>query len=44
VIEHAFEFDKDGDGLLSREELTEFARNMPQPGGRGGPPGGRGGR
>ena len=44
VIDHAFEFDKDGDGLLSREELTEFAKNMPQ---GGGPPGGgppRGGR
>ena len=49
MIEHAFEFDKDGDGKLSREELTEFAKSMPQQGaggppggGRGGPPGGGG--
>lgn len=47
MIDHAFEFDKDGDGKLSREELTAFAASMPQPGGgppgMGGGPGGRGG-
>jgi len=35
MIDHAFEFDKNKDGKLSREELTEFANSMSH-----GPPGG----
>ena len=38
MVEHAFEFDADGDDKLSREELMEFAMAMPPPG-----PGGPGG-
>jgi hypothetical protein len=34
------EFDRDGDGKLNRDELMEFARSMPSPGGPG--PGGPG--
>jgi len=46
MIDCAFEYDKDGDGKLGREELTAFANAMQPPrGGRGGPPGGgHGGR
>ncbi len=49
-VEHAMEFDADGDGKLSRDELMKFAEEMPPPppgaGGPDGPggPGGRGGR
>lgn len=38
-VEHAMEFDANGDGMLSREELTEFAKQMGPP--RGAGPGGR---
>lgn len=37
MIERAFKFDKDSDGKLSREELTEFAKSMQLP--QVGPPG-----
>lgn len=30
-VEHALQFDKDGDGKLDREELLAFAREMPPP-------------
>ena len=36
MVDQAMEFDADGDGKLSRAELTEFAGSMPGPGGRGG--------
>ena len=39
MVDHAMEFDTDGDGKLSRTELTAFAEAMPAPGGGG--PGGR---
>ncbi len=39
MVQHAFEFDKDDDGKLSREELKNFAEEI----GRRGGPGGRGG-
>lgn len=51
-VEHALEFDADGDGKLSREELTKFGDEMGRrrvqgdaggPGGREGGPGGRNG-
>jgi hypothetical protein len=42
------QFDRDGDGKLSRGELMEFAKNMPMGGqrqqGPGGPPEGQPGR
>lgn len=38
-VEHAMEFDANGDGMLSREELIEFAKQMGPPPGAG--PGGR---
>lgn len=34
-VEHVFEFDADGDGLISRDELKKFAEQMPGPGGPG---------
>ncbi|MFZ4468617.1 MAG: EF-hand domain-containing protein, partial [Pirellula sp.] len=40
LVERAMEFDRDGDGKLNRDELMEFARSMPSPGGPG--PGGPG--
>lgn len=40
-IEHAMEFDADGDGKLDRGELTKFAEEIHRM--RGGPGGGRGG-
>ena len=40
LVERAMEFDRDGDGKLNRDELMEFARSMPGPGGPG--PGGPG--
>jgi hypothetical protein len=41
LVERAMEFDRDGDGKLNRDELMEFARSMPGPGGPGfGGPGG----
>ena len=40
-IEHAMEFDADGDGKLDRDELTKFAGEIQRM--RGGPGGGRGG-
>jgi hypothetical protein len=47
LVERAMEFDRDGDGKLNRDELMEFARSMPGPGGPGFgggmPPGGFGG-
>ena len=51
-IEHAMEFDADGDGKLDRGELTKFAEEIHRMrggpggsgGGRGGPGGGPGGR
>ena len=43
-VERAMSFDSNGDGMLSEEELTEMASNMPQRGGRGGQGGGGGGR
>ena len=49
MVEHAFEFDADKDGKLSRAELQKFAEEMirrgPPGGGQGGPPpgGGQGG-
>ena len=51
-IEHAMEFDSDGDGKLDRGELTKFAEEIHRMrggpggsgGGRGGPGGGPGGR
>ena len=48
-IEHAMEFDADGDGKLDRDELTKFAGEIQRMrggpgGGRGGPGGGPGGR
>nr|MCE2751893.1 hypothetical protein [Pirellula sp.] len=43
LVERAMEFDRDGDGKLNRDELMEFARSMPGPGGPGfGGPGGPG--
>lgn len=42
-VERCMEFDANDDGLLSEEELTEMASNMPQRGGRGGEGGPRGG-
>jgi len=42
-VEHAFEFDADGDGKLDRGEFTKFAQafhEMRMRGGPGGPPGG----
>ena len=42
MVDHAMEFDTDGDGKLSRSELTAFAEAMPGPGGQGGPGGPRG--
>lgn len=44
-IEHAFEYDADGDGKLDRSEFTKFAHAFHEmrmrggPGGPGGPPG-----
>ena len=39
MIEHAFEFDADRDGKLSKEELTKFAEDFEQHHrGPGGPP------
>lgn len=41
-IEHAFEYDADGDGKLDRSEFTKFAHafhEMRMRGGPGGPPG-----
>ena len=41
-IEHAFEYDADGDGKLDRSEFTKFAQafhEMRMRGGPGGPPG-----
>jgi hypothetical protein len=35
LVERAMEFDRDGDGKLNRDELMEFARSMPGPGGPG---------
>ena len=43
MVDHAMEFDTDGDGKLSRTELLTFAESMPGPRGQGGP-GGPGGR
>ena len=42
MVDHAMDFDTDGDGKLSRTELLAFAESMPAPGGPGGP-GGQGG-
>lgn len=39
MIDHAFEFDQDGDGKLSREEMTAFAETLGQRRGPGGPHG-----
>ncbi|MEI6526644.1 MAG: EF-hand domain-containing protein, partial [Planctomycetota bacterium] len=35
-VDQAMRFDRDGDGKLNRDELLEFARNMPGPGQRPG--------
>jgi translation initiation factor IF-2 len=47
-VDRAMQFDRDGDGKLSRDELMEFAKNMPFGGqrqqGPGGPPEGGQGR
>ena len=50
-VEHAMEFDADGDGKLDRNELAKFAEDIQRmrggrggPGGPGGPGGGPGGR
>lgn len=32
-VEHVFEFDANGDGMISRDELQKFAQQMPGPGG-----------
>ena len=42
-VERAMSFDANGDGMLSQEELTTMAAEMPQRGGRGGEGGPRGG-
>ena len=42
-VERAMSFDANGDGMLSQEELTTMAAEMPQRGGRGGEGGQRGG-
>jgi hypothetical protein len=44
-VEHAMQFDADGDGKLDRQELFKFAKELPPPGrgmARRGGPGGRG--
>lgn len=39
MVEHAMEFDANGDGMLSREELLAFAKSIPERrDGAGGPP------
>jgi len=45
-VEHAMEFDTNGDGMLDRAELMKFAEDMPnhRPGGQGRGPGGPEGR
>ncbi len=41
-VDHVFEFDANNDGMLSRDELTRFAEQMPGPGMGPGGPGGQG--
>lgn len=43
MVEHAFEYDADNDGKLSRAELQKFAEEMVRRGPPGGGPGGQGG-
>jgi len=43
LVEHAFEYDADGDGKLDRAEMTKFAQAFHEMRMRGGPGGSQGG-